>query len=169
MPHSKKRNNFETLDWFDLRERFQNRILLIDEEVALLWGQLIGELEQNRENEFRLSMRMIAAIALKWISLSWRGMQKIMEATGVDIYYPWNEKTWGNRMQLFEILILGDLNVSLWVSLCRIYSQRHTKQTQRNTKNSVSTSVINEKVYLSILLFTLSSSSVLGTIRGSDE
>lgn len=42
---SKRRSNLET--WFDdLRIRFHGRIIEIDEELAISWGKLIGNLEK---------------------------------------------------------------------------------------------------------------------------
>lgn len=92
LPHSKKRKQLE--DWieFDLRERFKNRILPIDEDVALLWGQLLGELEQKGKR-IPVIDAMIAANALNNnLTVVTRDI-KDLSATGVDIYNPWIEKS----------------------------------------------------------------------------
>lgn len=92
LPHSKKRKQLEHWIEFDLRERFRNRILPIVENVALLWGKVIGESERKGKR-IPVIDALIAATALKNNLTVVTHDTKDIIATGVNFYNPWINKS----------------------------------------------------------------------------
>ena len=86
---SKRKESLST--WLNetLPNRFENRILTLDVSTMVLWGNLIGQLEQNGRPLPAMDS-LIAAIALQHsLSLVTRN-EKDFAGTGVAIINPWS-------------------------------------------------------------------------------
>lgn len=86
---SKRKESLTT--WLNetLPNRFENRILTLDVSTMVLWGNLIGQLEQNGRPLPAMDS-LIAAIALQHaLSLVTRN-EKDFAGTGVVIVNPWS-------------------------------------------------------------------------------
>jgi len=86
---SKRKESLTT--WLNetLPNRFENRILTLDVSTMVLWGNLIGQLEQNGRPLPAMDS-LIAAIALQHsLSLVTRN-EKDFAGTGVVIINPWS-------------------------------------------------------------------------------
>ncbi len=86
---SKRKESLTT--WLNetLPNRFQQRILSIDFSTMVLWGNLVGQLEQNGR-PLPVMDSLIAAIALQnSLSLVTRN-EKDFAGTGVVIINPWS-------------------------------------------------------------------------------
>ena len=86
---SKRKESLTT--WLNetLPNRFENRILTLDVSTMVLWGNLIGQLEQNGRPLPAMDS-LIAAIALQHsLSLVTRN-EKDFAGTGVLIVNPWS-------------------------------------------------------------------------------
>ncbi|MBE9256020.1 MULTISPECIES: type II toxin-antitoxin system VapC family toxin [Aphanizomenonaceae] len=86
---SKRKESLTT--WLNetLPNRFEHRILTIDVSTMVLWGNLIGQLEQNGRPLPAMDS-LIAAIALQHaLSLVTRN-EKDFAGTGVVIVNPWS-------------------------------------------------------------------------------
>ncbi|WP_066423994.1 type II toxin-antitoxin system VapC family toxin [Anabaena sp. 4-3] len=86
---SKRKESLKT--WLNetLPNRFQDRILTIDVPTMVLWGNLVGQLEQNGRL-LPVMDSLIAAIALHHsLSLVTRN-EKDFAGTGVVIVNPWS-------------------------------------------------------------------------------
>ena len=86
---SKRKESLST--WLNetLPNRFENRILTLDVSTMVLWGNLIGQLEQNGRPLPAMDS-LIAAIALQHsLSLVTRN-EKDFAGTGVVIINPWS-------------------------------------------------------------------------------
>jgi tRNA(fMet)-specific endonuclease VapC len=86
---SKRKESLTT--WLNetLPNRFENRILTLDVSTMVLWGNLVGQLEQNGRPLPAMDS-LIAAIALQHsLSLITRN-EKDFAGTGVVIVNPWS-------------------------------------------------------------------------------
>ncbi|OBQ35337.1 MAG: recombinase [Anabaena sp. MDT14b] len=86
---SKRKESLTT--WLNetLPNRFENRILTLDVSTMVLWGNLVGQLEQNGRPLPAMDS-LIAAIALQHsLSLVTRN-EKDFAGTGVVIINPWS-------------------------------------------------------------------------------
>jgi tRNA(fMet)-specific endonuclease VapC len=86
---SKRKESLTT--WLNetLPNRFENRILTLDVSTMVLWGNLVGQLEQNGRPLPAMDS-LIAAIALQYsLSLVTRN-EKDFAGTGVVIINPWS-------------------------------------------------------------------------------
>ncbi|MDB9308027.1 type II toxin-antitoxin system VapC family toxin [Aphanizomenon sp. CS-733/32] len=86
---SKRKESLST--WLNetLPNRFENRILTLDVFTMVLWGNLVGQLEQNGRPLPAMDS-LIAAIALQHsLSLVTRN-EKDFAGTGVVIINPWS-------------------------------------------------------------------------------
>jgi len=86
---SKRKESLTT--WLNetLPNRFENRILTLDVSTMVLWGNLVGQLEQNGRPLPAMDS-LIAAIALQHsLSLVTRN-EKDFAGTGVLIINPWS-------------------------------------------------------------------------------
>ncbi|MCG6138086.1 MAG: type II toxin-antitoxin system VapC family toxin [Nostoc sp. LLA-1] len=72
-----------------LPNRFENRILSIDVPTMVLWGNLVGQLEQNGR-PLPIVDSLIAAIALQNSLLLVTRNEKDFAGTGVVIINPWS-------------------------------------------------------------------------------
>ncbi len=88
MPSSKRKESLITWLNENLPNRFKHRILSIDFSTMVLWGNLVGQLEQNGRPLPAMDS-LIAAIALQnSLSLVTRN-EKDFAGTGVVIVNPW--------------------------------------------------------------------------------
>lgn len=83
-----KRKN-QLIDWFNkLEERFEGRILPIDQNVAEKWGTIQGELE-NKGLAMPTIDSLIACSALAYNMSVVTRNEKDMQRSGVEIINPW--------------------------------------------------------------------------------
>ncbi|PSB04361.1 VapC toxin family PIN domain ribonuclease [filamentous cyanobacterium CCP2] len=90
LPNSKRKTTLQ--DWlnYELLVRFNGRILAIDTEVILQWGQLIGKLELDGKKMAAMDS-LIAAIGLHYnLHLVTRNEEDFRYAT-VMIINPWQD------------------------------------------------------------------------------
>ncbi len=77
--------------WLEqLRERFRDRILPMDEETSVIWGSLVGRLEQNGR-KVPVVDGLLAATALRHSAiLATRNVADFRD-TGVEVINPWED------------------------------------------------------------------------------
>jgi len=75
----------------DLRERFSGRILPINEQVAMTWGQIQGKAELQGKPMPSID-GLIAATALVFNMIVVTRNTSDMEESGVVLLDPWNTK-----------------------------------------------------------------------------
>ncbi len=73
----------------DLRERFQGRILPINEQVAMIWGQIQGRAEKQGKGMPAID-GLIAATALAFNMVVVSRNISDMQASGAVLLDPWN-------------------------------------------------------------------------------
>ncbi len=89
MPSSRRRTDLETWLAQDILVQFQQRIVDIDLNTMVLWGELTGRLEpQGRMLPTMDSL--IAAVALQHSLMLVTRNEKDFAGTGVTIFNPWN-------------------------------------------------------------------------------
>lgn len=89
IPASKRKESLTKWLNESLPSRFQDRILVIDFSTMVLWGNLVGQLEQNGRPIPAMDS-LIAAIAIhNSLSLVTRN-EKDFSGTGVVIINPWS-------------------------------------------------------------------------------
>jgi toxin FitB len=89
MPTSRRRTDLETWLAQDVLVQFQQRIVDIDLNTMVLWGELTGRLEpQGRMLPTMDSL--IAAVALQHSLTLVTRNEKDFAGTGVTIFNPWN-------------------------------------------------------------------------------
>lgn len=74
----------------DLRERFRDRILPINTQVAMIWGQVQGKAEQNGQGMPAID-GLIAATGLAFNMVVATRNVSDMQISGVALFDPWNE------------------------------------------------------------------------------
>ena len=85
--HRKRKLHLWLID--DLRERFSGRILPIDEQVAMTWGQIQGKAELQGKSMPTID-GLIAATALVFNMIVVTRNTADMEESGVVLLDPWN-------------------------------------------------------------------------------
>lgn len=88
MPSSKRKTKL--LRWIDqdLRSQFHERLISVDEKVALAWGKLRGELRSNGR-VLPVIDALIAATALVHHLTVVTHNVRDFEATGISVLNPW--------------------------------------------------------------------------------
>jgi predicted nucleic acid-binding protein len=72
----------------DLAERFNGRILTVDQETALCWGRLQGDAERRGEKLPVMDSMIAASAAVHGMSVVTRNT-KDLERCGVQVCNPW--------------------------------------------------------------------------------
>jgi predicted nucleic acid-binding protein len=78
------------LRWLDVdvRQRFEGRILALDEDTLLHWGRLAGEAERCGKPQPIIDSLLAASAVANHLTLVTRNIAD-MEQTGVEILDPW--------------------------------------------------------------------------------
>ncbi|MCG2741757.1 MAG: type II toxin-antitoxin system VapC family toxin [Syntrophaceae bacterium] len=76
----------------DLKERFVNRTINIDLRVALLWGKIQGIAEKSGRSMPAIDSLIAATGLAHHLTVATRNTAD-MEASGVSLFNPWQEKT----------------------------------------------------------------------------
>lgn len=76
----------------DLKERFANRTINIDLQVALLWGKVQGIAEKSGRTMPAIDSLIAATGITHHLTVATRNIAD-MEASGVSLFNPWQEKT----------------------------------------------------------------------------
>ena len=92
LPDSKRKSALET--WFstDLLPRFSGRIMLLEVETMLLWGDLVGSLEP-RGRVLSLMDSLIAATALQGDFTLVTRNEKDFTGTGLTLFNPFDSRS----------------------------------------------------------------------------
>ena len=77
----------------DLRQRFNGRILPVNDQVAMVWGQVQGKAESIGKGMPAVD-GLIAATGLVFNMVVVTRNVSDMEASGVALLNPWNTKNW---------------------------------------------------------------------------
>ncbi len=72
----------------ELEVRFAERIIPITDEVALMWGNMLGEAEKNGQPLSVIDMLIVATAKVYDLVVVTRNVRD-MKAGGVDILNPW--------------------------------------------------------------------------------
>ncbi len=88
LPNSNRKQ--ELSEWLksELLERFQNRILAIDTEIMLCWGELITDLEKQGRILPAIDSLLAAQVLTLGLQLVTRN-EKDFAGTGIQIINPW--------------------------------------------------------------------------------
>jgi toxin FitB len=90
LPASKRKDDVKVWLETDLLLRFQGKILDITTDVMLVWGELVGRLE-NQGKPLSAINSLIAAIVLQQNSSLVTRNDSDFQHTGVKIVNPWKE------------------------------------------------------------------------------
>ncbi len=88
LPASRKRRDLERWLEEELLKRFQGRILAIDTEVMLIWGELVGRLEQSGRSLPAMDSLVAASARRHQLRLVTRNERDFL-GTGVEVVNPW--------------------------------------------------------------------------------
>jgi predicted nucleic acid-binding protein len=92
LPQSKRKRELHRWLTEDLLLRFDGRILLLDVDVLLVWGQLTGRLESKGKKMSAIDS-LVAAIALHWnLTIVTRNVSDYSHS-GIPIFNPWGTET----------------------------------------------------------------------------
>lgn len=88
LPNSNRKQ--ELSEWLksELLERFQNRVLAIDTEIMLCWGELITDLEKQGRILPAIDSLLAAQVLTLGLQLVTRNEKDFAE-TGIQIINPW--------------------------------------------------------------------------------
>ena len=89
LPQSRKKDELHTWIENDLKERFWNRIINIDLNVAMVWGKIQG-IAEKRGKPMSAIDSLIAATGLTYkLTVVTRNVMD-MEQSGVGLFNPWD-------------------------------------------------------------------------------
>jgi len=88
LPHSQRRTNLHAWLTEDLLARFSSRILPIDTDVVLIWGQLAGSLESEGKKMGAIDSLIAASAIHNHCSLVTRN-ETDFKHTGISVINPW--------------------------------------------------------------------------------
>src|SRR5512135_2988263 len=89
LPQSKKKQELHRWLTEDLLLRFDGRILVLDVDVLLVWGQLTGRLESKGKKMSAIDS-LVAATALHWnLTIVTRNVADYSHS-GIPIFNPWD-------------------------------------------------------------------------------
>ena len=88
LPNSQRRTEIE--DWLrdQLLPRFRERLVLVDADVMLRWGELVGGLEKQGKAIPAMDSLIAASALHAGLSLVTRNVSDFLD-TGVDMVSPW--------------------------------------------------------------------------------
>lgn len=91
LPESKKKQNLQNWLDNDLQQRFESRIIDINNEISLCWGKIQGEAEQ-KGNKMSVIDSLIASTGIVFdCTVVTRNVSDI-EASDCKLYNPWEQK-----------------------------------------------------------------------------
>lgn len=88
LPDSKRKENLHLWVEYDLKERFRNRIIVIDLKVAKIWGEIQGQAEA-RGKPMPTIDSLIAASGLTHNLIVVTRNIADMKQSGVSLFNPW--------------------------------------------------------------------------------
>ncbi len=88
LPDSKRKENLHLWVEYDLKERFRNRIIVIDLKVAEIWGEIQGQ-GQARGRPMPTIDSLIAASGLTHNLIVVTRNIADMKQSGVPLFNPW--------------------------------------------------------------------------------
>ena len=88
LPESKKKENLHKLVKFDLKERFNNKILDIDIHVATTWGEIQAQSERAGQALPSIDGLIACTAIAHNLTVATRNT-KDMKASGVTLINPW--------------------------------------------------------------------------------
>jgi len=88
MDESRRRNSLT--EWLarDLPQRFEQRVLPVDEAVALAWGDLMGVAKRRGRGLSSMDGLIGATAIAQSLTLATRNI-KDFDGFGIDLYNPW--------------------------------------------------------------------------------
>lgn len=92
LPGGAKRDALQTWVSHDLVDRFNGRVLRIDQETALYWGKLQGEAECRGEKLPVMDALIAASAAIHGMLVATRNV-KDLERCGAQVCNPWDGGT----------------------------------------------------------------------------
>lgn len=89
MDHGRKRDAL--VEWLtqDLPQRFAERVIPVDERVALAWGDLMGDAKRNGRGTALMDGLIAATAIARGLALATRNI-KDFEGFGIEIIDPWS-------------------------------------------------------------------------------
>ena len=90
MDNGRKRDAL--VEWLasDLPERFEHRVIPVEERVALAWGDLMGDAKRNGRGMSSMDGLVAATAIAHELSLATRNI-KDFEGFGIDLIDPWSK------------------------------------------------------------------------------
>ena len=90
MSNGRKRDAL--VEWLvrDLPQRFEHRVIPVDEGVALAWGDLMGEAKRSGRGMSSMDGLIVATAIAHGLILATRNI-KDFEGFGIDLINPWIE------------------------------------------------------------------------------
>lgn len=90
MDNGRKRDAL--FEWLvrDLPQRFEHRVIPVDERVAVAWGDLMGEAKRNGRGMSSMDGLIAATAVAHDLVLATRNI-KDFEGFGIDLIDPWGE------------------------------------------------------------------------------
>lgn len=88
--NSKKAQSLSEWLHHDLLERFEGRIFLLDNQVGLAWGKLLGETERKGRNVPVIDAFLGAIALVHELTLVTRNIKHVQEL-GFSLLNPWEE------------------------------------------------------------------------------
>ena len=88
LPPSKRKENLRQWGEYELKDRFENKILDIDLKVAKVWGEIQGQAER-KERPMRAIDSLIAATGVAHNLIVVTRNTSDMEHSGVSLLNPW--------------------------------------------------------------------------------
>lgn len=88
LPNSARQEKLRNWLTHELLSRFQDRILMIDTQVMLIWGELVGRLERNGRVLSAIDS-LIAALALSHSCALVTRNEADFGDTGLQVVNPW--------------------------------------------------------------------------------